>query len=245
MENAACYDATEETHLLADSAHGITQNNESTTEENKPLQKKNRAGLILPIKNGYSEILDNNKLHNGKESGTTQSVSRHPRVVSRIRSVTDTHGIVRENVSQNRRWSNADRRTSNHLEHGYDDMSRNETHSNMSRHEDATNNNAQEVSRNHDLPNNDDCDSTSNRFRTNTDGSFYTHSEAEECEESDFSVYMSTDTIALRQRRHTNGLSFSGLIRPRRRHHRRQSRAATCVTDSFVDECVCCNCTIL
>lgn len=234
MENAASYGATEETHLLADSAHGVTQNNESTVEENKPLQKKNRRGLTLPIKNGYSEILDDN---NRNECSTTQLVSRYPpRVVSRIRSSTDSHGIIRENVTQNHRCSNADRSTSN-------EMLRNQTLSGtMSRRASI---NAPEVSRNHDLPNNEDnCDNTSNRFRTNTDGSHYTHSDAEECEESDFSVYVSTDTVTLRSRRRTSWLSFSGLIPPRRRH-RKRFRAATGVTDSFVDECVCCNCTIL
>lgn len=79
------------------------------------------------------------------------------------------------------------------------------------------------------------------RTRTDTAISYCTHSEAEECSENDFSLYISSETITLRSRRHSSGTSMSGLVASRRRRHR---RLGTKVTDSFADECVCC-CTIL
>ena len=58
---------------------------------------------------------------------------------------------------------------------------------------------------------------------------YHTHSEAEECNESEIS------SLALSYRR-----SFSQT----RRRRRRYTRQGTIVTDSFVNECICC-CTIL
>lgn len=81
-----------------------------------------------------------------------------------------------------------------------------------------------------------------NRSVTNT-STVHTHSEGEECNESDFSVAMSlsTDTITFRRRSRTGSL-FSNLLTPRRR--RRISRPGAIVTDSYADECICC-CSIL
>ena len=66
------------------------------------------------------------------------------------------------------------------------------------------------------------------RAITNCSVHYHTHSEAEECNESDIS-------LALSYRR-----SFSQTRRRRRRYTRR----GTLVTDSFVNECICC-CSIL
>ena len=65
------------------------------------------------------------------------------------------------------------------------------------------------------------------RAITNCSVHYHTHSEAEECNESDISVVLS-------YRR-----SFSQT-----RRRRRYTRQGTLVTDSFVNECICC-CTIL
>ena len=66
------------------------------------------------------------------------------------------------------------------------------------------------------------------RAITNCSVHYHTHSEAEECNESEIS-------LALSYRR-----SFSQT----RRRRRRYTRQGTLVTDSFVNECICC-CTIL
>ncbi|XP_031561883.1 uncharacterized protein LOC116297739 [Actinia tenebrosa] len=82
------------------------------------------------------------------------------------------------------------------------------------------------------------------RVRSVTSTSVCTHSDAEECNESDFSIAMSlsTDTITFRRGSRTGSFS-SYLLTPRRRR-RRISRPGALVTDSYADECICC-CSIL
>ena len=76
------------------------------------------------------------------------------------------------------------------------------------------------------------------RSVTGASVAYHNYSEGEECRESEVSVNLSSDSPRCSRRR-TNSLSalLSSCTR-------RQEKRATAVTDSFVNECICC-CTIL
>lgn len=195
--------------------------------------KDAKAKMSLPIINGCTESLDNEQVSdsNGNHSPANHlrdevSCNHHSREnISHIRSSTDT---TSGDMLSNRIRASTDHNVSQDgLSHNYGSTETRlcDTASHM------------DGPTNHEL-----CDNVShNRTRTDTSCSYVTHSEAESCNESDFSLYMSTETITLRSRRRSIGTSFSGLIAPRRRRYR---KIGTRVTDSFADECVCC-CIIL